>query len=96
MNPVVLLTAAFNAEPVAVRRAEPGYPWYICPRCGEVQQRKAAAKLRCQMTPRCRGFLVVYLVVRCEGCGAPLTGRSRDGRFCKAKCRKEASCLKQP
>ena len=89
MNPVTVLVATFGAMVEIVRTPAPGYPWYACRICGEVQQRKQTRSPGpCVMTPGCKGRMALYLVCRCEGCGEPLTGRSRDGRFCRAACRK--------
>lgn len=92
MNPTSAIIAAFGADILTVRRPAPGYPWYACRTCGEVQQRRQVRSPGpCVMTPGCRGRMAVYLVCRCETCNEPLTGRSRDGRFCRASCREEAT-----
>lgn len=83
--------AALDAKIVMAMVPEPGYAWYQCRECGEFQYKKRLRKTGvCIMTPYCRGVMLLYLERRCEGCGKALTRRSRDGRYCNARCRSAA------
>lgn len=85
---VALALEQFGATVVAEYQPVPGYAWCRCVICGEDQLRaRKKTQPACRMTPGCKGAVTEVLVPRCHGCGEALTGRSRDGKYCRKECR---------
>lgn len=80
------LLGPLGAKVVFHAYAEPGWAWYRCEACGEIQyRRRRKTQPRCLMTPHCRGDMVVHLEPRCPACGR-IIERRLDPVYCSKRC----------
>lgn len=84
------LLGPLGAVEVFRMEAEPGWAWYGCLVCGELQyRRRRKNQSGCAMTPACPGKVVIHVEPRCPACGRVIE-RRLDSKYCSKACRKES------